>query len=166
MYWWDLDVAPTFTNGAFTGVSDVPLRVVSTVGGTIPHPKMTTAQRTAITGLIEGIGVYDTDIHKPYWYNGTSWISYITRSTSSITGTTAIGSTTFIDYTYFCNGTFPLTQPTAVSNTNRYTYRNTGSGSITLNPTGAETINGASSLVVLSGNSVDLRSDGTGWWTV
>lgn len=36
-------------------------------------PKMTTAQRTAIVSPEEGRMVYDTDLHKLYVYNGTSW---------------------------------------------------------------------------------------------
>jgi hypothetical protein len=171
-----VDVVPVFTNGAFTGVANYALRVqgklqvTTTTTTSHPFPSMTQAQRTALTmtSANDGDGVYQTDAAKGvYVYkDGVGWVGQIVRAISSISATTTIGSAAFTDYIYFCNGTFSLTQPTAVSNTNRYTYRNTGSGSITLNPTGAETINGASSLVIPSGNSIDLQSDGTGWWTV
>ncbi len=37
-------------------------------------PKMTTAQRTAIINPIVGLMVFDTDINKHYFYEGSSWI--------------------------------------------------------------------------------------------
>ncbi len=47
------------------------LAMSSTTSGFLP-PRMTTAQRTALT-LVEGLTVYDTDIHKLYVYDGTVW---------------------------------------------------------------------------------------------
>lgn len=47
--------------------------VNSTLRGATPAPKMTTAQRTAIASVPEGLMVYDTDIHKLFVYDGTTW---------------------------------------------------------------------------------------------
>ena len=47
------------------------LDLTSTTKGFLP-PRMTTAQRTAITA-IEGLIIYDTDLHKLYVYDGTTW---------------------------------------------------------------------------------------------
>lgn len=44
----------------------------STTMGTIPWTRMTTTQRTAITA-IEGLTIYDTDLHKLMIYDGTTW---------------------------------------------------------------------------------------------
>lgn len=42
--------------------------------GSLPWPKMTTTQRIAISSPLEGISVYDTDLHKTLVFNGTVWI--------------------------------------------------------------------------------------------
>jgi len=38
-------------------------------------PKMTTAQKNAIVTPAAGLEVYDTDLNRPCFYNGTSWIT-------------------------------------------------------------------------------------------
>ena len=48
------------------------LDVESTTKGVL-FPRMTTAQRTAITA-VEGLVLYDTDLHQLGYYNGTSWV--------------------------------------------------------------------------------------------
>lgn len=53
-------------------VASAALEVVSTTQGLLP-PRMTTAQRTAISSPAEGLMVYDLDIHKLYVYDGTTW---------------------------------------------------------------------------------------------
>jgi hypothetical protein len=37
-------------------------------------PRMTTAQRVAIATPTEGLTVYDTDLHKLYYYDNSSWL--------------------------------------------------------------------------------------------
>lgn len=44
--------------------------------------------------------------------------------------------------------------------------RNGGTGALTIDPAGADTINGDSSLVLQPGDSAELITDGTSWWTV
>lgn len=44
--------------------------------------------------------------------------------------------------------------------------RNGGTGDLTITPAGADTINGAASLVLQPGDSAILITDGTSWWTV
>ena len=58
--------------GTFTDVASSRLTVNSTTQGMLP-PRMTTAQRTAISSPAEGLMAYDTDIHKLYVYDGTTW---------------------------------------------------------------------------------------------
>jgi hypothetical protein len=39
-------------------------------------PRMTTAQRDAITSPVEGLEIYNLSTHKKNYFNGTSWIAY------------------------------------------------------------------------------------------
>ncbi len=50
------------------------LDLSSTSRGFLP-PKMTTAQRDAISGPAEGLIIYNTDSHNVQFFNGTSWIN-------------------------------------------------------------------------------------------
>lgn len=90
--------------------------------------------------------------------------SGITRSVNVVSSATAAGATALKDYVYLCSGTMTLTLPTAVGNTNRYTAENSGSGTITVATTSAQTINGASSYTLdAQYESIDLISDDTNW---
>jgi hypothetical protein len=66
--------------GAWTlNLSDTPdisarLQVDSTTRGFLP-PRMTTTQKTNISSPAEGLMVYDTDLKRPCFYNGTSWVT-------------------------------------------------------------------------------------------
>lgn len=48
------------------------LQIDSTTLGFAP-PRMTTLQRIAISTPLESLHVWDTDLHLPYWWNGTAW---------------------------------------------------------------------------------------------
>jgi lysophospholipase L1-like esterase len=48
------------------------LDVASTTKGFLP-PRMTTTQKNAISSPAEGLCVYDTDLHKLYVFDGTTW---------------------------------------------------------------------------------------------
>jgi len=51
------------------------LAMYSTTQGLLP-PVMTQAQRLAITSPAEGLMVYDTTNHSPYFFNGTAWVAF------------------------------------------------------------------------------------------
>lgn len=59
--------------------------------GSLPWPKITTAQRTAISSPLEGITAYDTDLHNPLYFDGTSWRQY--NGNNHIIFTPTTGST-------------------------------------------------------------------------
>jgi hypothetical protein len=60
-------------NGSSLSTSASALvQVNSTTQGFLP-PRMTTTQRTAISSPAEGLVVYDTDLHKLYCFDGTTW---------------------------------------------------------------------------------------------
>ncbi len=90
--------------------------------------------------------------------------SGITRSINSVSGTTSAGAAASTDYVYNCTSTFTLTLPTAVGNTNRYTIKNSGTGTITVNTTSSQTIDGSLTAVMSTQySSIDVISNGTNW---
>lgn len=65
-----------------------------------------------------------------------------TRSINNISTSQTAGDTAGTDYVYLCTGTLTLTLPTAVGNENLYTVKNVGTGVVTIDTTGGETIDG------------------------
>lgn len=69
-----------FSSGSMTfgtsvsEISSAIMAVTSTTKGFLP-PQMTTAQKNAISSPAAGLMVYDTDLNRPCFYNGTSWIT-------------------------------------------------------------------------------------------
>lgn len=87
----------------------------------------------------------------------------VSRSIQSVSTNTNAGSAASTDYVYFVSGTTAVTLPTAVSNTNRYTMKNTGINTVTINTTAAQTIDGATSISLVQDAAVDIISDGSNW---
>lgn len=91
--------------GTFTDVASSRLTVNSTTQGILP-PRMTTAQKIAISSPATGLVVYDTDLKAISNYNGTSWVSLtptapsqqVYTGTITWTGTTAPSGAT--NHTY------------------------------------------------------------------
>ena len=78
---------------------------------------------------------------------------------------TALYTATNDDRVIDCtSGTYTITLPTAASQTGRtFIIRNSGSGTITIGRTGAETISGATSQTLAGYGSLDVISNGTNW---
>lgn len=91
--------------------------------------------------------------------------SGITRSVNNISSTASAGATASTDYVYnVTSGTFTLTMPTAVSNTNRYTIKQSGTGILTIATTSSQTIDGSTTYTISKQyQAIDLISDGTNW---
>lgn len=93
--------------------------------------------------------------------------SGITRSTQVVSTSQTLGAATSTDYVYLASGTITLTLPTAVGNNNKYTIKNTGTGTITVNTTSSQTIDGGlSALLSVQYVSIDVVSDGSNWFVV
>jgi hypothetical protein len=161
------------TGSSFTTIASSQLTVNSTTKGFLP-PRMTTTQRTAISTPAVGLIVYQTDATEgTYEYTSGGWRlinaaggggSGITRSVNSISTATTAGSTASTDYVYFISGTTTLTLPTAVGNTNRYTLKNTGTNTVTINTSSSQTIDGSTSITLaVRYTALDIVSDGTNW---
>lgn len=91
----------------------------------------------------------------------------ITRSVNVVATPTAAGNTPGIDYVYIVSGNTTITLPTAAGNTNLYTIKNAGTGTVTIVPSGADTIDNDTSIVMpVRYTSVDLISDGVSNWSI
>lgn len=93
----------------------------------------------------------------------------ISRSISTITGSTTALAASSTDYVYVGNtsGNINLTMPTAVSNTNRYTVKQNNIGILTLLTTSSQTIDGVTGyLLTRQYQAVDLMSDNSNWFVV
>ena len=88
----------------------------------------------------------------------------IKRIISSISTATNADALAAHDYAYLVSGTTTLTLPTAVGNANKYTVKNVGDNTITINTTSSQTIDGSTSIAINTKySSVDLVSDGSNW---
>ena len=95
--------------------------------------------------------------------------SGITRSITNISANTTAGATVATDYVYFCSGTITLTLPTAVGNTNCYTLKNVGSGTISIATTASQTIDASTVPIIIVSKdspSIDLISNGSNWFII
>jgi hypothetical protein len=64
----------TVSLGSYTAVPSAMLSMTSTTKGFL-KPRVTTAQKNAIVTPAAGLEVYDTDLNRPCFYNGTSWVT-------------------------------------------------------------------------------------------
>lgn len=93
--------------------------------------------------------------------------SGIIRSVNSVAVNTDTGSAPTTDYVYLVSGTTTITLPTSVGNSNLYTVKNIGAGTVTIVTTGGETIDGGVNVVMpVQFTSVDLISNNSGNWDV
>lgn len=91
----------------------------------------------------------------------------ITRQITSAAVNTVADGTAGIDQVYLMSGSVTLTLPTSVSNKNLYTVKNIGAGTVTINTTGGETIDGDTTVTMpLQYTSVDLISNNSGNWNI
>jgi hypothetical protein len=85
------------------------------------------------------------------------------RSFNNIAINTTGAADANTDYYYFCTATLTFTLPTAVGNTNTY-YIKVTSGTLTINTTSSQTIDGSLTIVTSVANTAfTLISDGTNW---
>lgn len=89
---------------------------------------------------------------------------YISRVILSVSSPTTLGSASNTDYVYLVSGNTAVTLPTAVSNTNRYTIKNTGTGTVVVQTTSSQTIDASNSASLpVQYTSLDLISNGSNW---
>lgn len=94
-------------------------------------------------------------------------VTGITRSVNTVAVNTLAGSNTGVDYVYLASGNVTVTLPTTVGNSNLYTVKNIGAGTVIVNTTGGETIDGGTNVTMpVQFTSVDLISNNSGNWDV
>ncbi len=115
-------------------------------------------------GQVLSAGTPSSNVSQLSWTTASGG-SGITRSVNNISTTTSAGSTASTDYVYnVTSGTFTLTMPTAASNTNRYTIKQSGTGVLTIATTSSQTIDGSTTYTMSKQyQAIDLISDGTNW---
>lgn len=96
------------------------------------------------------------------WSNGTAWITYGTEKRPLRSSATTI-SQLITDKVVRFTGTTNTYNLLAAASWAGMTVqgRNDGSGNLTIDPSGAETINGAATLTVAAGATFSIYSDGT-----
>jgi hypothetical protein len=109
---------------------------------------------------------YDLDLFNCQSCHTTVSVPEITRSIQSIAVNTSFAAATSTDYVYIATASaITGTLPTAVGNTNEYTFNNTTNAAITLATTSGQSIQGmAASYVLGAYESITVISDNANWW--
>lgn len=99
-----------------------------------------------------------------FWYD-TSATGSSTTSTVNIVTKTGTYTLTSNDVIVLANGTFTLNLPTAVGIEGKtYRIKNIGTGTITVDGNGSETIDGTTTASLsIQDVSIDITSDGSNW---
>lgn len=157
-----VNVAYDDPSGITTVSLDADLDAIAALAGT-GFPARTAPDTWAQRAITAGNGVSVTDGdgvagNPTISFDGT--VQAISTKTGAYTATAA-------DEVLLCNGTFTLTLPAAASNTRRrYSIRNTGAGTVTIDPNAAELINGAATLALTGGQFSTIVCDGSAWFTI
>lgn len=84
------------TNDGSSPDSSAMLDVKSTSSGML-IPRMSTAERNLIQNAAEGLLVYDTDIHKFVYFDGTFWVSFLAQNTGASQGAPCLNCKEILD---------------------------------------------------------------------
>ncbi len=143
--------------GALTETSSTAiLEISSTTQGFLP-PRMTLAQRIAITNPAQGLMIYCTNCGtygEPEYYNGNSWLTLSGASTSKAIPTVTI---TVGNYTYTANTPQGPNVATNSGTGNNYTFSYVGTGSTTYAASSTRPTNAGTYSVTVT---VNASSDG------
>lgn len=116
------DSTGTLNTGTQTPVPSAQFQVFSTTKGMLP-PKVTTTQMNAISSPVDGLHIYNTTTHAPYWYENGAWQGIGQGPFSVTAGTIASGASGF---------STTATMPTTLSGftaANKFTVTGAGSSS-------------------------------------
>ena len=97
------------------------------------------------------------------WVTPSAGGTGITRSVSSVAVDTTVAAAASTDYVVFASGTTTITLPNCVGNTNLYVVKNSGSNTVTIATTAAQTIDGSATAALTPNTSLSLISDNSNW---
>lgn len=134
------------------------------VGGTNPLTKYTDINWKAGTNITLTTANDEANKRVNITITGSGGGSGITRSILSISSDTTAAAVAAVDYVYLVSGTTTLTLPDATANTNLYTIKNVGTGTVTVNTTSSQTIDGSlTAILPIQYTAIEVESDGTNW---
>jgi hypothetical protein len=139
--------ATTFT-GALSGNASTAT-TAGNVSGTVAVANGGTGA-TTVAGALAALGLVAND-----------------TVVNSVAVATTAANTANIKYVYLVSGAAPITLPTAVGNTNVYTIKNIGTGTVVISTTGAQTIDGSlTASLIVQYTSLTIVSDGANWYII
>lgn len=123
-----------------------------------------------IDGYDQTISAFRNQLARGYLHGGggsSTGGSGITRVINTISTNVIADSAVNTDYVYLVSGNTTLTLPTAIGNKDLYTVKNKDGNTTTVSTTGGQTIDGgASYLITIMNDSIDIISDGANWFVV
>lgn len=150
----------SWSNTGSDAVASATLELASTTKGFLP-PRMTKAQRDAISSPAEGLEIYNTTTHSKDIYNGINWPEVIISSASTLTLTH--GSDYFFTGTT-TTWTMPAVSASLIGRGSTLSIKNMGSGAITLNSNTGTTLYttaAVGTITINPGDSYILMPNGT-----
>lgn len=110
-----------------------------------------------------GVGASWTTYWDLFVEDGAPGGSGISQSIVVTSGSFTAGATANTNYIYLIAGAHPPTLPTAVGNTNLYTFKNNHSADITVATTSSQTIDGTTTITISPEDSVTVVSTNANW---
>src|SRR3990167_10051387 len=99
--------------------------------------------------------------------SGGGSVGGVVRSIDSISVSSTVGAVAGTDYVVIANAGVKITLPTAASNENLYTIKNTAVSSVLISPNGSDTIDTDTEIILQTQyTAVDLISDGVSNWNI
>lgn len=129
-------------------------------------PKLSQSEIDALSGIIGGEVVYNTDILALQGYNGIAWTTLSGGGGSGLnvvkvfpTGNTTAASLANTQYYYSFTATGTLTLPTAVGNNSIYIVKNKTNGNINVVFTGGQNADENTNIIIVPNQSLTFISN-------
>lgn len=153
----------TFFNTTTTYPS-AQVAINSTNRGFLP-PRLTSSQESSVSSPETGLEIFNTDFASKKYYNGVGWVMIQGGVTKNISADYTILKTDRV--IVVSSGSYTLTLPTAVGLQDKeFVIVNNGSGTLTINTTSSQTIDGSSSLSISAGTRKRIMANSSNYITL